>query len=194
MLYRGQVPQYLYEEAIAELYSDRIPILVDDTAGLNILELRSRCKRAMAQLRNEGRHLGMIIIDYLQLMQGTGNSKGDNRQNEIAQISRGLKQLAKELDVPVIALSQLSRESAKGDVKPQLYHLRESGSIEQDADVVMFLYREEKDNAETGAPNNVELLVRKNRAGAQKEIMLNWEARSFRFTEMTTHSYGEGGF
>lgn len=163
---------------------------MDDSAGLNILELRSRCKRALAQLRNEGRHLGMIIIDYLQLMSGPAGSKGDNRQNEVAQISRGLKQLAKELDVPVIALSQLSRDSAKGDVKPQLFHLRESGSIEQDADVVMFLYKEEKEDAEVGAPNMVELLIRKNRAGAQKEIMLNWEARCFRFTEMTT-AYGE---
>ncbi|MEN9355006.1 MAG: hypothetical protein RL318_2331 [Fibrobacterota bacterium] len=189
-LYRGQLPQYIYEDAINDLHTNRIPILVDDTAALNILELRSRCKRATAQLRNEGKHLGMIIIDYLQLMQGPGNSKGDNRQNEVAQISRGLKQLAKELDVPVIALSQLSRDSAKGDVKPQLYHLRESGSIEQDADVVMFLHKEEKENAEAGAPNLVELLIRKNRAGAQREIMLNWEARCFRFTEIT-NAYGD---
>jgi len=189
-LYRGQLPSYVYEDALNDIHTNRLPILVDDTAALNILELRSRCKRAMAQLRNEGRHLGMIIIDYLQLMQGPAGSKGDNRQNEVAQISRGLKQLAKELDVPVIALSQLSRDSAKGDVKPQLYHLRESGSIEQDADVVMFLHKEEKENAEVGAPNVVELLIRKNRAGAQKEIMLNWEARCFRFMEIT-NAYGE---
>jgi replicative DNA helicase len=184
-LYRGQLPRFTVEDAVNDLYQGRVPILVDDTAGLNILELRSRCKRAAAQLRNEGRHVGMIIIDYLQLMQGPGNSKGDNRQNEIAQISRGLKQLAKELDVPVIALSQLSRESAKGDVKPQLFHLRESGSIEQDADVVMFLYREDKDNADEGNPNEVELLIRKNRAGPMKEIMLNWKSSSFQFTEVT---------
>jgi len=183
-LYRGQLPDFTVQEAVNDLYSGRVPLMIDDTAGLNILELRSRCKRAAAQLKNEGRHIGMIFIDYLQLMQAPTASKNENRQNEIAQISRGLKQLAKELDCPVMALSQLSRESAKGETKPQLYHLRESGSIEQDADVVMFLYREEKDNAETGDSNMVELLIRKNRAGPQKEIPLNWEPRSFRFTEL----------
>ncbi len=192
-LYHGGIPEYILDEAVNDLYNGQVPLMIDDTAGLNILELRSRCKRAAAQLRTEGKQLGMIVIDYLQLMQAPSASRSENRQNEIAQISRGLKQLAKELDCPVMALSQLSRESAKGDVKPQLYHLRESGSIEQDADVVMFLYREENNNAEEGDARAVELLVRKNRAGRQCEINLSWDPPSFRFTEMDDR-YEEAGY
>ena len=117
------------------------PIFIDDTAALNIFELRAKCRR----LKNK-HHVGLIIIDYLQLMSGTGENRNTNREQEISRISRDLKGLAKELQVPIIALSQLSREVEKrkeGNKMPQLSDLRESGAIEQDADMVMFLYRPE---------------------------------------------------
>ena len=115
-------------------------IFIDDTPGLGILELRAKCRRLKAE-----HGIGLVIVDYLQLMHGTQQTSG-NREQEIAQISRSLKGLAKELDVPVLALSQLSRavETRGGDKRPQLSDLRESGSIEQDADVVMFIYRAER--------------------------------------------------
>ena len=117
------------------------PIFIDDTPALSILELRAKCRRLKAQ-----HDIQMVVIDYLQLMSGdTSGGRGGNREQEIASISRALKNLAKELNVPVIALSQLSRavETRGGDKKPQLSDLRESGSIEQDADMVCFLYRPE---------------------------------------------------
>ena len=129
----------LYAKGIQRLA--QAPIFIDDTASLNIFELRAKCRR----LKNK-ENLGMIIIDYLQLMSSSGEGKNTNREQEISQISRSLKQLAKELDVPVLALSQLSRavESRKDGQKiPQLSDLRESGAIEQDADMVMFIYRPE---------------------------------------------------
>ena len=114
------------------------PIFIDDTPALNIFELRAKCRR----LKNK-HNIGMIIIDYLQLMSGTGENRNGNREQEISNISRNLKALAKELSVPIIALSQLSREVEKRGAKdgtkmPQLSDLRESGAIEQDADMVMF--------------------------------------------------------
>ena len=117
------------------------PIFIDDTPGLSILELRAKCRRLKAE-----HDIGLIIVDYLQLMHGSQNSRSSSREQEIAQISRSLKSLAKEIDVPVIALSQLSRavESRGGDKRPQLSDLRESGSIEQDADLVAFIYRAER--------------------------------------------------
>lgn len=122
-------------------YLDSIPLFIDDTAALNILQLRAKCRRLKSK-----NNLGMIIIDYLQLMSGVDNSRNSNREQEISRISRDLKGLAKELQVPIIALSQLSREvekRKKGEQIPQLSDLRESGAIEQDADMVMFLYRPE---------------------------------------------------
>jgi replicative DNA helicase len=115
-----------------------LPLLIDDTPGLTIAALRTRARRM--QRRHQ---IGMIVIDYLQLLQGSGRSN-DNRVNEISEISRGLKTLAKELNVPVLALSQLSRAvESREDKRPQLSDLRESGSIEQDADIVLFIFREE---------------------------------------------------
>jgi replicative DNA helicase len=116
------------------------PIFIDDTPGLSIFELRAKCRRLKAQ-----KDIQMIIIDYLQLMSGGGDMKGGNREQEISAISRALKSIAKELEIPVIALSQLSRavESRAGEKRPQLSDLRESGAIEQDADMVMFIYRPE---------------------------------------------------
>jgi replicative DNA helicase len=124
--------------AAAELQS--LPLYIDDTPGLTIAALRTRARRLKRQ-----KGIGMVIVDYLQLLQGTGRSGGDqNRVQEISEISRGLKQLAKELDLPVIGLSQLSRQvEQREDKRPQLSDLRESGSIEQDADIVLFIYRED---------------------------------------------------
>jgi replicative DNA helicase len=118
----------------------RVPLYIDDTPALSVSGLRTRARR----LKRMVPHLGMIVIDYLQLLHGSGNKSGDNRVQEVSEITRGLKALAKELDIPVLALSQLSRAvEMREDKKPQLADLRESGSIEQDADVVMFVYREE---------------------------------------------------
>lgn len=129
----------LYTKSVNQL--SELPIFIDDSASLNIFELRAKCRR----LKNKN-NVGLIIIDYLQLMNGVGDSRNGNREQEISKISRDLKGLAKELQVPIIALSQLSRktEDRKGEAKiPQLSDLRESGAIEQDADMVMFLYRPE---------------------------------------------------
>src|SRR5204863_7208745 len=123
--------------AAAELQS--LPLYIDDTPGLTIAALRTRARRLKRQ-----KGIGIVVIDYLQLLQGTGRSSNDNRVQEISEISRGLKQLAKELSVPVIGVSQLSRAvEQREDKRPQLSDLRESGSIEQDADIVLFVYREE---------------------------------------------------
>jgi replicative DNA helicase len=129
--------QQLYKKGIEPLTKARI--FVDDSAALNIFELRAKCRR-LKSLHD----VGLIIIDYLQLMSGSSDNRNSNREQEISTISRNLKQLAKELQVPIIALSQLSREVEKrkdGQKVPQLSDLRESGAIEQDADMVMFLYR-----------------------------------------------------
>ncbi|MEO7531780.1 MAG: replicative DNA helicase, partial [Sediminibacterium sp.] len=140
---RGKLEEHemkqLYKRGIERL--SNAPIYIDDTAALNIFELRAKCRR----LKNK-HDIGLIIIDYLQLMSGGGDNKNGNREQEISKISRDLKGLAKELKVPIIALSQLSREVEKrkeGAKIPQLSDLRESGAIEQDADMVMFLYRPE---------------------------------------------------
>lgn len=140
---RGRLEEHemkqLYQKGINKLSS--APIHIDDTAALNIFELRAKCRR----LKNK-HNIGLIIIDYLQLMSGTGENRNSNREQEISRISRDLKSLAKELQIPIIALSQLSREVEKrkeGNKVPQLSDLRESGAIEQDADMVMFLYRPE---------------------------------------------------
>ena len=123
--------------AAAEL--ETLPLYIDDTPGLTIAALRTRARRLKRQ-----RGIGLVVVDYLQLLQGTGRNGTDNRVQEISEISRGLKTLAKELGVPVLALSQLSRAvEQREDKRPQLSDLRESGSIEQDADIVLFIYREE---------------------------------------------------
>jgi len=135
----GRITQHEFRDlarAAAELQS--LPLYIDDTPGLTIAALRTRARRLKRQ-----KGIGMIVVDYLQLLQGTGRGN-DNRVQEISEISRGLKQLAKELDVPVIGLSQLSRQvEQREDKRPQLSDLRESGSIEQDADIVLFIYRED---------------------------------------------------
>ena len=146
-------------------------IFIDDTPGITIMEMRSKARRLQA----EG-GLDLVVIDYLQLMQGTsGRNSTDNRQQEVSEISRGLKALARELNVPVLALSQLSRSvEARQVKKPMLSDLRESGSLEQDADIVLGLYREDYFNRESTEHNTGELIVMKNRHGSTGTINLQW--------------------
>jgi replicative DNA helicase len=135
-------------------------IYIDDTPGIRVGEIRSKCRR----LKQEG-GLGMILIDYLQLIQGNGRS-GENRQQEVSEISRALKALARELEVPVIALSQLSRGvEQRQDKRPMMSDIRESGSIEQDADIVAFLYREDYYEKDTENQNIIEIIIAKQRNG-----------------------------
>jgi len=174
---RGKMEEHemkqLYARGIQRLA--QAPIFIDDTPALNIFELRAKCRR----LKNAN-NIGLIIIDYLQLMSGTGENRNSNREQEISNISRSLKGLAKELQVPIIALSQLSREVEKrkeGNKMPQLSDLRESGAIEQDADMVMFLYRPEYYDItqdEMGDSNRGETHVRiaKHRNGSLETIKL----------------------
>ena len=158
------------------------PIFVDDTAGIRISEIRSKARK----LAQEMEGLGVIIIDYLQLITG---SKGENRQQVVSEISRELKILAKDLKVPVIALSQLSREVEKRqDKRPMLADLRESGSIEQDADIVAFLYRDayyQKEQADSQEANNVtELILEKNRHGSLGTVKLYFHKEYTKFSSV----------
>ncbi|HJU45709.1 MAG TPA: replicative DNA helicase, partial [Chitinophagaceae bacterium] len=196
---RGKMEDYemkqLYAKGIQKLTS--APIFIDDTAALNIFELRAKCRR----LKNK-HNLGLIIIDYLQLMSGTGDNKNGNREQEISKISRDLKGLAKELQVPIIALSQLSRavESRKdGNKMPQLSDLRESGAIEQDADMVMFLYRPEYYDItqnEMGESNKGETHVRiaKHRNGSLETIKLRALLHIQKFVEDDFNDGFSSGF
>lgn len=157
------------------------PIFIDDTPGVSVLEMRTKARRAA----HDG-ELGLIVIDYLQLMQGSGSAKSSaNRVQEVSEISRGLKLLARELNVPVIALSQLSRSVESRDPKiPQLADLRESGSIEQDADIVMFLYREAYYNPETERENITDLILAKHRHGPVGTIELYFHPERLRFMSL----------
>lgn len=154
-------------------------IYMDDTAGISITELRSKCRRLKA---DSG--LDFIMIDYLQLM--TSEGRNENRQQEISTISRNLKALAKELDVPILALSQLSRDSEKSGRKPKLSDLRESGAIEQDADVVILLYREDYQNEEAEIKNQIELIIAKHRNGETGSVNLNFIKECTRFGDLQT--------
>ncbi len=167
------------------------PIFIDDTPALSIFELRAKCRRLKAQ-----HDVQLIIIDYLQLMTAGGEGKG-NREQEISNISRSLKSIAKELDVPIIALSQLSRavETRGGDKRPQLSDLRESGAIEQDADMVMFIYRpeyygitEDKDNGSSLA-GVAELIIAKHRNGALKDVRLRFISQLAKFVDLETGNF-----
>jgi len=168
------------------------PIFIDDTPALSILELRAKCRRLKAE-----HNIQLIVIDYLQLMKG--DSQG-NREQEIASISRALKGIAKELEVPVLALSQLSRgvETRGGDKRPQLSDLRESGSIEQDADIVLFLYRPEYYKItvdEEGMPTQgmAEVIVAKHRNGSLDTVKLKFIGKYTKFADFEGPS-GDGGF
>ena len=144
------------------------PLIIDDTPGISISELRSKCRKYKLE-----KGLGLVIIDYLQLM--TGNKRTESRQQEISDISRALKALARELDAPVIALSQLSRAcEQRPDHRPMLSDLRESGAIEQDADVVMFIYRDDYYNKDTEKKNISEIIIAKQRNGPIGTVELVW--------------------
>lgn len=155
------------------------PIYIDDTASANIMEMRTMARRLQSE-----HNLGLIIIDYLQLMEGRKTS-GDNRVQEISEISRALKQLARELNIPIIALSQLSRQvEARSPQIPKLSDLRESGSIEQDADVVLMLYREDREKPDTPNKNIIEVIVSKHRNGPLGKAQMYFEETSTTFKSL----------
>lgn len=155
------------------------PIFIDDTPGVSVLEMRTKARRVA-----HDQPIGLIIIDYLQLMQGSGKNDG-NRVQEVSEISRGLKLIARELNVPVIALSQLSRSvESRSPQIPQLADLRESGSIEQDADIVMFIYREAYYNPETERENITDLIIAKHRNGPVGKVELYFHPERLRFMSL----------
>ena len=154
-------------------------IYIDDTPGISIMEIRAKFRKMKLE-----KNIGLVVIDYLQLVQGS-NKKGGSREQEIAEISRSLKILAKEIDVPVIALSQLSRAPEQRiDHRPMLSDLRESGSIEQDADIVMFLYRDDYYNEDTEKKNIAEVIIAKHRSGATGTVELLWLANYTKFANI----------
>ncbi|WP_206680703.1 replicative DNA helicase [Hymenobacter polaris] len=194
---KGNLADYEWQQLNHKISSlSTAPIFIDDTPALSIRELRAKCRRLKSQ-----HDIQMIIIDYLQLMSGGEPGRpGGNREQEIASISRALKGLAKELNVPVLALSQLSRsvETRGGDKKPQLSDLRESGSIEQDADMVVFLYRPEYykiTEDEMGNPTQGmgEVIIAKHRNGSLETVQLKFIGRFTKFADLDGFD-GGGGF
>jgi len=162
------------------------PILIDDSPSLSVLELRAKCRRLRAEKK-----LGLVVIDYLQLMKSS--TPAENRVQEISQISRGLKGLAKELEVPIIALSQLSRavEQRGGSGRPQLSDLRDSGSIEQDADVVVFVYREVVYKPDTAEPGKAQLIIAKQRNGPTDDVDMTFLRECTKFVPYSPVMSGE---
>lgn len=155
-------------------------IYIDDTPGISITEIRTKCRKLKME-----KDIGLIVIDYIQLIQGSGSKKNGSREQEIAEISRSLKVLAKELNVPVIALSQLSRAvESRPDHRPMLSDLRESGSIEQDADIVMFLYRDDYYNPDSEEKDISEVIMAKHRAGSTGTIKLLWMGNYTKFVNL----------
>jgi replicative DNA helicase len=181
---------------------EALPLYIDDTPGLTIAALRARARRLKRQ-----KGIGMVVVDYLQLLQGSGRNNNENRVNEISEISRGLKTLAKELNVPVIGLSQLSRAvEQREDKRPQLSDLRESGSIEQDADIVLFIYREDyylaaKQPADDHpdaeewrqdmerAYGRAEVIVAKQRHGSTGKVRLKFDSRITKFSDSADEAF-----
>jgi replicative DNA helicase len=194
-LRKGQLENYEWEQLNAKI-SRLIDanLFIDDTPALTIFELRAKCRRLKAQ-----HNIEMIVVDYLQLMVGQTEGRG-NREQEISNISRSLKALSKELDVPIMALSQLSRavETRGGSKKPILSDLRESGAIEQDADLVMFIYRPEYykiDQDEEGNPTAgvAEISIAKHRNGSLADIPLRFIGKFAKFTELETSDFDLAG-
>ncbi|HVI99562.1 MAG TPA: replicative DNA helicase [Sphingomonas sp.] len=198
--------------AAAAAQLEQLPLFIDDTAGLSISALHTRMRRLQ---RRHNHEIGLVVVDYLQLLSGSGRSNSDNRVQEISEISRGLKTLAKDLNVPVLALSQLSRAvEQREDKRPQLSDLRESGSIEQDADMVLFVYREDyyvaakepkrptegddakifEDHAKWATDMErvyglAELIVAKQRHGATGKVTLKFEPEVTRFSDLAVSDY-----
>jgi replicative DNA helicase len=190
----GQLEEYEWQQLHTAI--ERIgeaPIFIDDTPGINVFELRAKCRRLKMQ-----HDIQLIIIDYLQLMSGGGENQKGNREQEVSAISRALKGLAKELNVPVIALSQLSRavEVRGGTKRPQLSDLRESGSIEQDADMVAFIYRPEyyqimEDEEGQSLKGIADIIIAKNRHGELKDVRMRFTAEFARFSDLGDPDFGD---
>jgi len=188
----GKLKPYEWEQLevkIKDLSSARI--FIDDTPAISLFELRSKCRKLKAK-----EDISIVIIDYLQLMSGPPETKG-NREQEVSTISRGLKAIAKELNLPIIALSQLNRsvEMRSGDKRPQLSDLRESGAIEQDADIVMFIHRPEKmgimeDTEGNSTKGLAELIIAKHRNGAVTDVQLRFKEEFARFEELSMSEFG----
>lgn len=200
-LRRGQLKDYEWEQLNSRITTlINAPIYIDDTPALSLFELRAKCRRLKAQY-----DIDMVVIDYIQLMTAGGNQKGGvgNREQEISAISRSLKSLAKELNIPVIALSQLNRSvetrsTAQGSKKPQLSDLRESGAIEQDADLVLFIYRPEyykimEDEQGDSTEGKAQIIIAKHRNGATDEIWLQFISRFARFQDLPTTGFDGSG-
>jgi replicative DNA helicase len=172
-----------------------LPLWLDDTPAIGLLDLRARVRRLQAEVSRrssdgpKAEKLGLVVIDYLQLM--SGRQGAQSREQEISELSRGLKQLAKEMSVAVIALSQLNRsvETRSGDKRPQLSDLRESGAIEQDADCIMFIYRDDYYHADSAEQNTAELIVAKQRNGPTGKIMLHFNKACTRFENRASEEY-----
>ncbi len=160
-------------------------IFIDDTPGISIMEIRAKCRKLKLE-----KNIGLVVIDYLQLVQGSGK-RSSSREQEIAEISRSLKILAKEINVPVIALSQLSRApEQRPDHRPMLADLRESGSIEQDADIVMFLYRDDYYNEDSEKKNIAEVILAKHRSGSTGTVELLWLSNYTKFASIDKYREG----
>jgi replicative DNA helicase len=186
----GRIEDYEWEQFThASGTLSQAQIFIDDTPSPSPMEIRTKSRRLAAEF-----DLDLIIVDYLQLMQG-GDRRSENRVQEISYISRSLKALARELNVPVVALSQLSRAvEARNDKRPVLSDLRESGAIEQDADIVMFIYRDELYDSDTNDKNIAEIIVAKHRNGPTDTIQLYFDPSLTRFADLTLHSIEEDGF
>ena len=170
-------------EAIEKLRN--VSLHIDETAGLTPSELRANARRLARQCGK----LGMIVVDYLQLMSGSSSSQGENRATELGEISRGLKMLAKELQCPVIALSQLNRSvETRTDKRPMMSDLRESGAIEQDADIIMFIYRDDYYNKDSKEPNVAEIIIGKQRNGPTGTVKLFFQKSQTRFESLAMGS------
>jgi replicative DNA helicase len=173
-------------EAVDRLKS--ASLFIDETPALNSAELRARARRMARQF---GGTLGLIVVDYLQLMSGSSSGGDENRATEIGEISRGLKALAKELQCPVIALSQLNRSvESRNDKRPMMSDLRESGAIEQDADVIMFIYRDEYYNKDSKEPGIAEIVIGKQRNGPVGTVKLTFLKPLTKFDNLAPGSLG----
>lgn len=182
----------------AAVYLNQLPIFIDDTAGIGVMELRAKARRKQAEYNRPAKpgqrepRIGLVIVDYLQLMKGREGAQ--NREQEISEISRGLKELAKELRVPVIALSQLNRAvEGRTDKRPQLSDLRESGAIEQDADMVMFIYRDDYYNENSNKKGIAELIIAKQRNGPTGKVLVRFASSYTRFDNLAPGEYDSDG-
>jgi len=168
------------------------PLYIDDTPSITMLEIRAKARRLDQRMKQQG-GISLIVVDYLQLMSSNPGRRSDNRVQEVAEFSRGLKMLAKELDIPVVALSQLSRQpESRTDKRPMLSDLRESGSIEQDADIVGFIYRDEVYDADSPDKGTAELIIAKHRNGAVGKVQLAFLAHYAKFANLSRRAPASG--